>query len=127
MKWPNRRLCRSSHASTSLGSSGAVPYSMLSNFSTMLIRVCSILSSLCDRVPVLGGVTSGDVVLELPLDVGQHAAGAEAEHLRPQPGVAEFFLHQRPPFQRLFGRADTAGGLEARSHVGFLRVFAVCG
>src|SRR5258708_12584229 len=125
MKWPNRRLCRSSHASTSLGSSGAVPYSMLSNFSTMLIRVCSILSSLCDRVPVLGGVTSGDVVLELPLDVGQHAAGAEAEHLPPQPGLAEFFLHHRQPFQRLFGRPDTTGPLQPHHPPSSPRAFPI--
>src|SRR5437870_3194917 len=43
MKCPKRRSWRSSQLSTSFGSSGAGPYSIVTNFSAMLMWPCSFL------------------------------------------------------------------------------------
>src|SRR5579859_6857529 len=92
---------------------------MVTNFSTMLMRWGS-----CDGVAIVGGVAAGGVMLELALDIGEHAAGAEAEKFGVEPGIAEFFFHQREPFERLLGSANAAGRLEANSEASLQGVFA---
>ena len=53
------------------------------------------------RVAVGRRVPAGHEVLELPLDVGEQRARAEAEQIRPEPAVAQLFLDQRQPVERL--------------------------
>src|SRR6266849_10088873 len=128
MKCPNRRPCPSSQSSASRGSSGAAPYSILMNFSTMLMRSCSIFSHsllpLGDRMTVVRRVAPRGMVLELPLDVRQHAAGAEAKQIRAKPRRAKLLFHQRQPFHRLLGRADAAGRFETDGHPGLVGILA---
>src|SRR5215204_276326 len=52
-------------------------------------------------------------VLELPLDVSEQRAGAEAEQVGAEPAVAELLLHQIEVLQCRLGRADPTGRLEA--------------
>ena len=59
-------------------------------------------------------VAASGVEFELALDVREHAAGAEAEQIGVEPGIAELFFHQGEPFERLLRGADTACGFEAR-------------
>src|SRR6187455_2306939 len=63
-------------------------------------------------------------VLELPLDIGQQAARAKAEEMRPQPAIAEFFLHEDEPVECLLCRTDAAGRLEAHFVSSARTVFA---
>ena len=44
------------------------------------------------RVAPRRRIGAGDVMFELPLDIGQQGRGAEAEQVGPQPAVAEFLL-----------------------------------
>lgn len=60
-----------------------------------------------------GGVAAGGMVVQLALDIGQQAAGADAEAAGRQPGSAQFLPHEDLPGEGLFGAADAAGGLEA--------------
>src|SRR6185312_13827930 len=94
MKWPNLRLCASSQVNASFGSSGAGPYSMLTNLCAMLIEVL-----LCDRVTIVGGVASGGEMFKLAFDVCQHATGAEAEEVSIQPRCAQLFFHHGQPVE----------------------------
>src|SRR5581483_506791 len=123
IKWPKVRLWRSSQASASLGSSGAGPYSMVRKFSAMLMRLCSGPPRSCDRMPIICRVVAGCVMLELPLNVVEKPACAEAEEFGFHPRRAKFFFHEREPFCRLLRSANTTGGLEAYGHTGFLSVF----
>src|SRR5215469_1848959 len=79
---------------------------------------------LSDRMAVVRRITAGNVELELPLDVAQHAAGAKAKQVRPEPTVAKFLFHEGEPLKRLLRGANAAGGLEPDGHAGFLDVFA---
>src|SRR5260370_30739089 len=58
------------------------------------------------------GVAPGQEMLELALDVGEQARRAEAKQLRPQPPLAQLFLHHDEPLERLLRLADAAGWLE---------------
>ncbi len=60
-----------------------------------------------------GGVAAGGVVVELAFDIGEQAAGANAETGSVQPGGAELLAHEDLPGERLLGAADAAGGFEA--------------
>src|SRR5579862_7892483 len=126
MKRSKRRLWRSSQEMASLGSSGAGPYSMLTNFSAMLMGSVhsSSDSKLCDRMTVVSRISSGDVVLKLPLDVAEQSAGAKAKHFGAHPGLAQFFFDQGEPVERLLRGANAAGRLEAYGHAGLLCIFA---
>ena len=42
---------------------------------------------------IFGRVTAGGVEFELALDVGEHAAGTEAESLGVEPGITKLFLN----------------------------------
>ena len=72
---------------------------------------------------MFGGVVTGDVVIQLPLQVRQQAGCADAEQIVCQPFVAEFFFHQRLPGHGLFGLADAACRFEADFVAGALQVF----
>src|SRR5260370_16694842 len=63
-------------------------------------------------------------MLQLPLDVAQQAAGAEAKHFCPHPRQAKLLFDQRQPLNGLLRRADPACWLETDRHSGLLRVFA---
>ena len=81
-------------------------------------------ASISHRVAVIGRIVPGQMVLELALDVGQQARGAEAEQLGLQPWPAELFLHQHQPVERGFCRGNAAGRLEADEIAGFLEIGA---
>src|SRR5215467_6827459 len=123
MKCPKRCWRKSSHSRDSLASSGAGPYSIARNFSMTLMRSifhrAEIGRSMLrpyksdnrfkqkprakarrlqirlsrQWVAMFRRVATGSVKFELTLDVGQHAAGAEAEKMRLQPRIAQFFFH----------------------------------
>src|SRR5271169_1246464 len=76
------------------------------------------------RMPILGRITSGRMMPELPLDVAQQSAGSEAKHFCPQPRWAEFFLDHGQPVDRLLRRADSTCWFETHRHTRLLRVFA---
>ena len=75
------------------------------------------------RHVMFGGVVTGDVVVQLPLQVGQQAGSAEAEQVGHQPFIAEFFLHQGLPGHGLLGFADAARRFETDLVAGALQVF----
>eukprot|EP00053_Salpingoeca_punica_P008521 m.76408 g.76408 ORF g.76408 m.76408 type:complete len:368 (+) comp14635_c0_seq2:80-1183(+) len=60
-----------------------------------------------------GSVASGDMVVELALNVDEQGAGAEAEEVGVRPLVAELLFHQSEPDEGVLGLADAAGRLEA--------------
>src|SRR5882762_101467 len=62
-------------------------------------------------------------VLELALDVGQQRTGPKPEQRRPEPAVAELFLHKDEPIERLLGSADATGRLEPDRRPGPQLVF----
>src|SRR5688572_6420025 len=76
------------------------------------------------RVAVERRVAAGDVVLELALDVGEQAAGAEAEEGRLHPVATELLAHEDQPGERILGGGDAAGRLEADLEAGALPVVA---
>src|SRR5580700_5961771 len=132
MKCPKRRPWRSSQACASLGSSGAGPYSIVRNFSAMLIfdRLDSASpksnSSLHLRygMTIFRRITSGRVMFQLPLDVSQQSTGAKPKQLGAHPRLPEFFFHHGQPVGRLLGSANAAGGFESHSHAGLLSILA---
>src|SRR5579859_2627857 len=73
---------------------------------------------------VLGGVAAGRVEFELAFNIAQHGAGAETKEMRLEPGIAEFFLHEREPFDRLLRSLDAAGRFKTDSDAGFLGIFS---
>src|SRR5690606_22163770 len=97
--------------------SGAGPYSIVSKMSATFTLPPS-----GHGVPVRRRVPAGDVVLELPFDVAEERAGAEAEEVRAEPRVAQLLLHEDEPLERLLGGADPAGRLEADAIPGALVV-----
>ena len=72
---------------------------------------------------VRGRIAAGDEVLELPLDVGEQRARAEAEEVGREPAVAQLLLHEVEDSSAL-GGADAARGLEAHRVAGVLVVVA---
>src|SRR5271168_263422 len=91
MKCPKRWLCRSSQACASLGSSGAGPYSMVRNFSAMLIfdRLDSAFLKtnrhLRYGMTIFRRITSGRLMLDLPLDISQQPSRAKPKQLGAHP------------------------------------------
>src|SRR6266513_5080471 len=75
-------------------------------------------------VPVRRRVPAGHEVLELTLDVGEKRGGAEPEQIGPLPALAQLFLHQDQPVERLLGLANPARRLEANCMSGTLVVVA---
>src|SRR5438093_10784554 len=69
-------------------------------------------------------ITSGDEMLELALDVGEQARGAEAEQVRLEPTVAQLLLHKNEPLQGRLGAPHAAGRLEAGRVPGALTIVA---
>ena len=67
-----------------------------------------------------GGIAAGGVVVELALDIGEQAAGADAEAGGVEPSGAELLTHEDLPDEHLLGAADAAGGLEADDLAGAL-------
>src|SRR3989441_9014582 len=76
------------------------------------------------RVAVRRRVAPGHEVLQLALDVGKQAGGAEPEQLCLEPAVPQLLLHQDEPLQRRLGAADAARRLEADRVAGTLVVIA---
>ena len=91
MNKPKLRPCSSSQALTASGASGAGPYSMLLKISSNLLIILlqfvrdpciAFTADLAHRHVMPRGVVAGDVVIHLPFEVGQQAAGADAEQIR---------------------------------------------
>src|SRR5919201_58880 len=116
---------RSSQSSAGAVGSRAGPYVMVSKMSAMLMGAPHRRVELSrHRMMVCRGVATADGMRELALDIREQAAGADTEKLRMQPGVAQLLLHERQPVERLPGRADAAGRLEADAPAGALVVVA---
>src|SRR5580658_5949346 len=131
MKCPKRRLCRSSQACASFGSSGAGPYSMVTNFSAMLMLVAQFprqfdkpFSRLRYGMTILCRITPRCIVLQLPLDIAQQSTGAKTKKLGTHPRISELFFHHGQPIGGLLGSANSTGSLEAYSHSGLPGIFA---
>src|SRR3954452_24256667 len=71
-------------------------------------------------MPVSCGVTPGDEVLQLPLDVAQEGAGAKAEQVGMEPTVTQLILDHGEPVERLARGANPARGLEPDELTGSL-------
>src|SRR5471030_2688499 len=69
-------------------------------------------------------IAAGDVMLELPFDIGEKARRAYAEQLRFEPLAAEFFLHQDLVFEHRLGGGHATRWLEADHHARALKVVA---
>src|SRR5437868_4314189 len=76
------------------------------------------------RLTMGRGVTAGDEMLQLPLDVGEERARAVPEQVRLEPPVAELLLHQIEILERRLRRANATRRLEADRVAGALEVFA---
>src|ERR671933_934248 len=76
------------------------------------------------RMMVCCGVAAADGMRELALDIREQAAGADTEQVWMQPGVAQLLLHERQPVERLPGRSNAAGRLEADAAARALVVIA---
>src|SRR5580658_11078000 len=76
------------------------------------------------RVAMGGRIAPGRVVVELPLDVGQKAARADAEEVRLHPWRAELLPHQDEPGERVLGGAQAARRLEADVDADALAIIA---
>src|SRR5690606_39005580 len=50
--------------------------------------------SLTDRMAVIGGIAAGDIVFQLTLDIGEQGRRTNAEQVRLQPFIVQFFFHQ---------------------------------
>src|SRR5713101_1266302 len=117
MNSPNAPFCRAIHSRAGLSLSGAGPYAMVSKISETVVMSYH-------RVVVRRRVPPRHEVLELALDVGEQCRGAEPKQIGPQPAIAELFLHQDEPVERLFGLADPARRLEPDGVTGALVVVA---
>src|SRR3989442_1707518 len=117
MNSPNAPFCRAIHSSAGLSLSGAGPYAMVSKISETVVMSYH-------RVVVRCRVAPRHEVLELALDVGEQRRRAEPEQIGPQPAVAQLFLHQDEPVERLFGLPDAARRLEPDGVAGALVVVA---
>src|SRR5881296_813746 len=117
MNSPNAPSCRAIHSSAGLSLSGAGPYAIVSKISETVVMSYHGMV-VCRRIP------PGHEVLELALDVGEERRRAEPEQRGPQPPVAELFLHQDEPVERLLRFADPARRLEADGVSGALVVVA---
>src|ERR1043166_4055315 len=73
---------------------------------------------------VCSAVPPGRMMLQLTLDVGEQAAGPEAEQLGPEPAIAQPLLDHREPVERLLGTADPTRRLEPHEIPGAVTVFA---
>ena len=60
-----------------------------------------------------GGVSASDEMIQLALDVRQHAGSANAEQIGLGPFHPQLFLHQDQPQQSVLRCADAASRLEA--------------
>src|SRR5947207_15898555 len=103
---PNARPCRSSHSSACLSLSGAGPYAIVSTISETVVTfpVSPFPFPVSyHRMVVRRRVPAGHEVLELTLDVGEERGGAEPEQGGSQPALAQLFLHQDQPVERLLG------------------------
>src|SRR5712692_6535631 len=76
------------------------------------------------RVMVRRRIAPGHEVLELALDVGEQRRGTEPEQIGAQPALAQLFLHQYEPVERLFRLADPARRLEPDGVTGALVIVA---
>src|SRR5438034_10415748 len=76
------------------------------------------------RVMVRRRVAPGHEMLELALDVGEQRRGTEPEQIGPQPALAQLFLHEDEPVERLFRLADPARRLEPDGASGALVIVA---
>src|SRR5690606_24058033 len=65
------------------------------------------------RVSVRGRIATGNVVFQLPLDIGQQRTGTKTEEIGMCPAIAQLLLHHCQPVERLAGSADATGRLEA--------------
>src|SRR5881396_1575293 len=131
MKSPNAPSCRAIHSSAGLSLSGAGPYAIVSKISLTVVTAtpCGLRLGACGwrsyhRMVVCRRVPPGHEVLELALDVGEERRRAEPEQSGPQPPVAELFLHQDEPVERLLRLADPARWLDADGVSGALVVVA---
>ncbi len=86
----------------------------------VLARTCC----LRDRMPVRRRVVPGQMMLQLPLDIAQHAAGADPKQRRLQPRPSQLVLHQGQPVRRLLRRANAARRLESHRHARPLGIVA---
>src|SRR5262249_6053797 len=107
-KCPNVASCRFSQARASPSASGAGPYYMVPKSGAPLMTGFS-----SDRVAVEGRIAAGDMMLELALDVGEQAGGADPEQFWLQPFAPQFLLHQELVVQHVLRGRDAARGLEA--------------
>src|SRR5579862_311507 len=73
---------------------------------------------------VLSGISSGNMVFKLSLDVAEQSAGAKAKHFCAHPRLAEFFFDEGQPIGGLLGGANAAGRLEANGHARLLCVLS---
>src|SRR6266550_9023991 len=117
MNSPNAPSCRAIHSSAGLSLSGAGPYAMVSNISETVVMSYHGMVVGCRVAP-------GHEVLELPLDVGEQCRRPEPEQTGSQPALAQLFLHQDEPVQRLLRLADPARRLEPDGVAGALVVVA---
>src|SRR6266513_3759838 len=124
---PNARPCRSSHSSAGLSLSGAGPYAIVSKISETVVTfpVSPFPFPVSHhRMVVRRRVPAGHAVLELTLGVGEERGGAEPEQIGPLPALAQLFLHQDQPVERLLGLANPARRLEPDGMSGALVVVA---
>src|SRR5690625_7971135 len=89
MKWWKVWPWRASHSRATRSPSTAGPYSIVSKISLTFIS--------SDRVTVLCGVATGEVELEVALDIGEERARSESEEVGVEPRVTEFLLPQDQP------------------------------
>src|SRR5256885_4377017 len=97
--------CRAIHSSAGLSLSGAGPYAIVSKISETVVMSYH-------GMVMRRGIAPGHKVLELALDVGEQRRGTEPEQTGPQPALAQLFLHEDEPVERLFRLADPARRLE---------------
>src|SRR5881409_848353 len=131
MNNPNAPFCRAIHSTAGLSLSGAGPYAIVSNISETVVT-----STPCGlRLGAYGcrsyhgmvmrrGIAPGHKVLELALDVGEQRRGTEPEQTGPQPALAQLFLHEDEPVERLFRLADPPRRLEPDGASGALVIVA---
>ena len=77
-----------------------------------------------DRMPVIRGIPSRRMMLELPLNVIQQSARPKRKSSAFSQDRPKLFFHQRQPFGRLLRGANSPGRFEPNRHASLLRVFA---
>src|SRR5712691_2373803 len=117
MNSPNAPSCRAIHSSAGLSLSGAGPYAIVSKISETVVMSYH-------GMVMRRGIAPGHKVLELALDVGEQRRGTEPEQTGPQPALAQLFLHEDEPVERLFRLADPASRLEPDGVSGALVIVA---